>query len=101
MRVHIDTIGDVAILECERRIVRGDAAFTLRDAVLSQSSARIVVLDLSEVDAVEGVGLGMLVFLQRWASDHAVQFKLFNPSSSVRHRLHRANAMSEFEIASA
>src|SRR5437867_10397316 len=84
--IHTDKIGDMAVVECEGRIVRSDAAFKLRDAVTSQTDANVVVLDLSEVYAVEGGGLGMLVFLQRWAQDHDVQLKLFNPSRSVREK---------------
>ena len=46
--IHIDNLGDLAIVECEGRIVSSDAAFALRNAVTSQTDARIVVLDLSE-----------------------------------------------------
>ena len=56
--IHTDKIGDMAVVECEGRIVRSDAAFKLRDAVTSQADANIVVVDLSEVYAVEGGGLG-------------------------------------------
>ena len=69
LSVHIDNIGDVAVIACEGRIVRSEDAFALRQAVNLQADARIVVLDLSEVYAVAGGGLGMLVFLQRWAQD--------------------------------
>jgi hypothetical protein len=50
------------------------------------------------VNAVEGGGLGMLVFLQRWAQDHDIRFKLFNPCKSVRERLKKVSSMSEFDI---
>ena len=40
----------------------------------------------------------MLVFLQRWAQDHDIRFKLFNPPKSVRERLKRASSISEFDI---
>jgi anti-anti-sigma regulatory factor len=70
LNINIDNIGDLAIVECEGRIVRSEAAFTLRDAVTSQSEAHTVVVELSEVHALEGGGLGMLIFLQRWARDH-------------------------------
>jgi anti-anti-sigma regulatory factor len=96
--VHIDKIGKMAIVECEGRIVRSESAFRLREAVTSQISARIIVIDLSEVTAVEGGGLGMLVFLQRWTFNHAIQFKLFNPRNSVLNRLERANPMQEFDM---
>jgi len=57
------------------------------------------VLDLSEVRAIEGGGLGMLVFLQRWAYDHDIRLKLFNPTKSVQDRLEHASSMREFDIA--
>jgi anti-anti-sigma factor len=98
LNVHIENIGEIAVLECEGRLVRSDAAFELRKAVYLQSDARIVVLDLSEVTAIESGGLGMLVFLQRWAQDHGVRFKLFNPRQSVRDRLEHASSMREFDI---
>ena len=41
----------------------------------------------------------MLVFLQRWAHDHDIRLKLFNPRQSVRDRLARVNSMREFDIA--
>jgi anti-anti-sigma regulatory factor len=97
---HVENIGEMAVIECEGRIVRSEDAFRLRDAVHMQSDSRIIVLDLSEVSSIEGGGLGMLVFLQRWACDHDVRLKLFNPRSSVRNRLEHASSMREFEIAS-
>lgn len=60
----------------------------------------MIVLDLSEVNALEGGGLGMLLFLQRWAHDHHIQLKLFNPRSSVRARLERTAPPPDFDIVS-
>jgi anti-anti-sigma regulatory factor len=99
LSIHIDNIGDLAVIECEGRLVRSDAAFQLRQAVTSQLDARTIVLELSEVSAVEGGGLGMLLFLQRWAYDHDIRLKLFNPTKAVRERLERANSMPEVEVA--
>ena len=93
LSVHIENIGDMAVVECEDRVVRSEAAFKLREAVTSQGNARIIVLDLSEVPAIEGGGLGMLVFLEQWAHDHNIRLKLFNPCQSVRNRLERASSM--------
>jgi anti-anti-sigma regulatory factor len=97
--VHIEKIGDLTLIECEGRLVRSEAAFELREAITSQRDARIIVLDLSEVRTIEGGGLGMLTFLQRWTYDHDIQLKLFNPSKSVREALERANSLPEFYIA--
>ncbi len=85
--VHVEVIGDVAVIQCEGRIVQSEAAYCLRDTILSQRAARIVVVELSDVDTIEGGGLGMLAYLQRWAHDHNVKLKLFNPSNTVQDRL--------------
>jgi anti-anti-sigma factor len=99
LKIQTENIGNLAILECEGRIVNSESAFQLRNAVTSQIDASVTVLDLTEVHALDGGGLGMLVFLQRWAHDHHIQLKLFNPSSSVRHRLEHASTLYEFDIA--
>src|ERR1700682_3242335 len=98
LRLNIDNIGDLAIVECEGRIVQSEAAFKLRDAVTSQSDARTVVLELTEVPVIEGGGLGMLIYLQRWARDHGIRFKLFNPTKSVRERLKMISPLSAFDV---
>jgi anti-anti-sigma regulatory factor len=94
--VHIDNVGEMAIIECAGRFVRHEAAFKLRDAVKSQTDARIVVLDLTEMHALGGGGLVMLMLLQRWAQDHDIRFKLFNSSKPVQDKLKHV----DFEIAS-
>ena len=99
LSVHIENIGDMAVVECEERVVRSEAAFKLREAVTSQGNARIIVLDLSEVRAIESSALGMLGFLQRWAYDHDIRLKLFNPTKSVQDRLEHAGSVPEFDIA--
>ena len=93
--VHIDNVGEMAIIECAGRFVRSEAAFKLRDAVRSQTDARVVVLDLTEMHAIGGGGLGMLVLLQRWARDHDIRLKLFTPSRPVQDKLKHV----DFEIA--
>jgi hypothetical protein len=79
LHIHTENVGEMAVIECEGRIVRSEDAFNLREAVNLQSDAHTIVLDLSEVSAIAGGGLGMLVFLQRWAHDHDIRFKLSKP----------------------
>lgn len=100
LELGIERIGEFAVVECKGRIVRSEAAFKLRRAVTSLEDSRTIVLDLSEVGAIEGGGLGMLLFLERWAFDHAIQFKLFNPTESVRERLELVSSIRRFNIAS-
>ena len=93
-------IGKVAVIHCEGRIVRSDAAFRLRDAVAQQREARVVLLDLSGVQALDGGGLGMLIFLQMWTHDRGIQLKVFDPVAGVRRSLERTrSAAAAVEIA--
>jgi len=99
MHLHIEKIGAITVIECDGRVVSNDTAFRLRDAVTSQCDARIIVVDLSAVQAIEGGGLGMLAFLGRWAQHHDIQFKLFNPTKSVRDGLESLNTLLDCKIA--
>jgi len=99
LTVYIENIGDMAVIECEGRIVQSEDALRLRNAVNLQADSRTIVLDLSEVSAIAGGGLGMIVFLQRWAQDHDIRLKLFNPRQSVRNMLEHASSMRDFDIA--
>jgi len=94
--VHVDKVGEMAIIECAGRFVRTETALKLQDAVTSQKDAQLVVLDLTEMHAIGGGGVGVLVLLQRWAQDHGIRFKLFNPCRLVRNKLKHINC----EIAS-
>lgn len=98
LNLHIENVDDLAIVECEGRIVRSEAAFKLREGVTLQEDARIILLDLSQVSAIEGGGLGMLMFLRRWADDHDIRLVLFNPAKAVWERLALANSIPGFEV---
>ena len=89
--VQVDKVGEMAIIECAGRFVRTETALKLRDAVTSQTDAHVVVLDLTEMHAIGGGGLGVLVLLQGWAQDHGIRFKLFNPCRRVRNKLKHIN----------
>lgn len=99
LSLHLERVDGYVIIECRGRIVRSESAFTLRNAVMSQADARTIVLDLSEVQAVEAGGLGMLSFLVRWAHEHDVRLKVFNPVQAVYQKLVRAHLTSECELA--
>ena len=102
MPLHIksEQTGDVAVLQCAGRVVRGEALHFLKDAVIGLKQPRVVVLDLSAVEMLDGGGLGMLVFLHRWTRDQAIQLKLVNPSNFVREMLERTRLSCVFNISS-
>lgn len=99
LSLNIEKLGDMTVVECKGGIVRSDAAMKVLQAITSQQNARIVVLDLTEVQSIEG-GLGTLWFLQRWTQDHDIELKLFNPTGSVKNKLEHNKAMLRFDIAS-
>lgn len=98
LNVTIQHSEDMAVLRCVGRIVAGDEASILRKAVLSEVNSRTVVLDLTRVDAIDGGGMGVLVFLQGWARATEVDLKLMNPTSRVRELFELTNLDSVFEI---
>ncbi len=102
MSLHIksEQTGDVAVLQCTGRIVRGEALRFLKCAVTGLKRPRVIVLDLSAVEMLDGGGLGMLVFLHRWTRDNAIQLKLVNPSDFVREMLDRTRLSCVFDISS-
>jgi anti-anti-sigma regulatory factor len=100
LSIHIEKLNDLSVVECKGRIVHSESVFRLRDAVLEQAGARIIALDLSEIKAIGGGGLGMLAFLQHWADEHHIQLKLFSPSRSVMEALQQIRSVLDFEIAS-
>ena len=100
LRVDMLQSEDVTVLRCAGRIVRGGPVAMLKDAVIAQKNARIVILDLSDVEILDGGGLGMLVFLRRWTKDNAIQLKLVNPSNLVRELLERTRLAQVFDISS-
>jgi anti-anti-sigma regulatory factor len=97
LALNVENLGDLAVVECRGRIVHSKDVFKLRDIVRSQTNATIV-LDLSEVKAIGGGGIGMLAFLQRWANDRGITLKLYSPSSAVLDELTRNRSAANFEI---
>ena len=91
---------DVAIVRCVGRMVRGTPLDLFRRQVEQLEHARILVLDLSEVEQVDAGGLGALLLIRRWSRQHSVQMKLVNPSPFVLRLLEATRLTSVFEVAS-
>ena len=83
LTIDVEKTGDVAVVRCGGRIVRGEEARMLRSAVVSEKNSRIVVLDLSEVESLDAGGLTTLLSLHQWALSRGVQLKLVNPTHFV------------------
>jgi anti-anti-sigma factor len=92
LTVTVQSSGDVVLLRCEGRIIRGDETAILCAAVGQQGHD--VTLDLSGVDTIDAAGVGVLVSLQA----AGIYLKLLNPNERVREILEITRLDSIFEI---
>jgi anti-anti-sigma factor len=84
LNVTVQTVRETATLLCRGRIVAGEEARILREAVLAQADKNTVIIDLGLVDAIDAGGLSLLLELRKWASSKRVQLKLVNATRRVR-----------------
>jgi len=98
LNINVEKTGDVAVVRCVGRIVRGVEVGTLRNAVFSENDIRIVVIDLSDVDMLDAGGLTALLSLHQWARNRNIQLKLVNPSHFVNEVLTRTGLDHVFDI---
>ena len=91
--------GDTALFRCTGRLVSGDSE-CLRDAILTQSHVRSVVLDLAEIHSMDAAGLGMLLSLRARARTTGTAFKLMNLTPRVEELFALTNLRDVFEFCS-
>jgi len=100
LHINMEQMGDVVVLQCAGRIVRGRPVCHLKEVVTSLSQRRVIMLDLSEVEILDAGGLGLLVFLHNWAWLKGIQLKLVHPSSLVTEMLELTRLTSVLHISS-
>ena len=98
LTIDVEKTGDVAVVRCMGRIVRGAEVRTLKNAVVCEKDIRIVVIDLSDVGTLDAGGLTALLSLQQWANSRRVQLKLVNPSHFVNEILTLTGLNRVFDI---
>ena len=86
MRIEFQISEQIAFLRCAGRVVQGRETATLRKAVMTQERPNILI-DLSDVTAIDAGGLGLLVELDQWADASHRTLVLLNPSPAVRNLL--------------
>ena len=100
LKFQIECQHDVAIVRCSGRMIRGASLDEFRCQVERLEHARILILDLSEVEQVDAGGLGALLVIRRWSRQHSVQMKLVNPSPFVLRLLEATRLTSVFDVSS-
>jgi len=100
LKVHIRSLGNVAVVRLQGRMVNGETA-TLRQAVDALSEVRTIFLDLSRVSTIDASGLGLMLDLRRLTQARGIRFKLMNVTTAVSRVLEVTRLDSVFEIAPA
>jgi anti-anti-sigma factor len=100
LQINTEQIGDIAVLQCAGRMVCAQELCVLKEAVTRLSQLRVIMLDLSEVEMLDGRGLGMLVFLHNWTCANSIHLKLVNPSKLVRELLDLTGLTTVLHISS-
>ena len=96
LRVRVEHAADLMLVKASGKIVRGQES-ALRDAVVSHK-ARMIVLDLTDVETLDAGGLNLLVTLHHWTEARGVGFKLVNPRPFVHEMLTRTHLDCVFDI---
>jgi anti-anti-sigma factor len=96
----VQKFGDTTVLRCQGRIVVGDDHAILRNAVLSQTCTRMLVVDLAQVNRIDAGGLGVLLGLRQWAHSHAIRLRLMNVMNQVEQVLQLTKLDRVFEFCS-
>ena len=87
------------VLHCQGRIIFHSEARALSTIVADVlPSARRMVVDLTEVDAVDSGGLGELVLTHMWAEAAGYTLKFASPKKSVRHLFEITNLVSVLDV---
>ena len=90
---------DVIVVGCKGRVVFGNETAALCSKVAELlPQARKLVLELSEVESMDGAGLGELMILRNLASSHGCAIDLVAPNSRVRDLLELTHLNTVFEI---
>ena len=97
LTVRVENAADMMLVKARGKIVRGQEC-SLRDAIMTQKSARMIVLDLTDVETLDAGGLNLLVSVHHWAEARGVGFKLVNPRPFVHEMLTRTHLDCVFDI---
>ena len=100
LQFHVESLQDVAIVNCSGRMVRGAALDELRRRIEQLERVRVLVLDVSEVEQLDAAGLGTLLLMRRWTMQKNAKLKLVNPPVFFRRVLDATHLASVFEISS-
>ncbi len=99
LKLNTRTVNDVAVVDCNGRIVFGEESALLRDTLkqLIQEKNQIV-LNLSGISYIDSGGLGTLVALYTTAQNAGGSLKLANLTPRVGDLLQVTKLLTVFEV---
>jgi anti-sigma B factor antagonist len=92
----IERDGDTAVVKCHGRLVAGTTEEFYREVKHLLPQAKVVVVDLAELNYVDSSGLGTLVRLHASARKLGCDFKLLHLGKQLRNVLKLTNLLSVF-----
>ena len=100
MNVDVRKENDVVIVDFSGRLAAGVGDELLLKVVseLLAEDYRKILLNLSEVDYIDSMGLGELVQSYKSAQRHGASLKLLRPQERVRKSLHLTALLPLFEV---
>jgi anti-anti-sigma factor len=99
LSLEVRTSDDIAVVVCNGRIVYCKEVAALSYAVADLlPQMRLLVLELSQVETIDGAGLGELLALRARARTHSCVISLVAPSKGVRELLDLTRVAAAFEI---
>jgi anti-sigma B factor antagonist len=99
LSTEIEVHEDVTVVHCQGRIVfREEAVALWRTVDDLMPHAQQVVLDLQEVEAIDGAGLGRLLAIQQRVTAHGGSLRIASPSRRTLDLLQLTNLDTVFEI---
>ena len=82
LKVHTTRSGNVSVICVQGKIVRGETD-KLRNAVLAESNASALVLDVGRVSIIDAGGLGVMLELREHLESRGIEFRLRNVTKLV------------------
>jgi anti-anti-sigma factor len=100
MNVDVRKMGDVVIVDFKGRLVAGDGDEILSQVIdeLLAEDYRKILLNLSEVEAIDSMGLGELVQSYKIAQRFGAAIHLLQPRDRVKKSLHLTKLLPLFPV---
>ena len=96
LTIHIERQGDESVVQCRGTLVSGSSSYIHKEVYPLIAVSKRIVLDLTDLDWVDSMGLGALVRLQVISKKNGCELQLINVGKRVRDLLELTNLAAVF-----